>query len=329
MSNPNYNQIVATTLELRRKKLTNQVFMDFPLSFWLMEKGRTRMESGGNKIVEEIRHALGQAEFYADWDQFAIAPQTGISAAEYVWKQARASVAISGIEEAKNNGEAQVINLLEAKIDQAKDSLKSAFNTAFWGDGTGSGGKAFAGIKSYIWDAPSGAGTVGGIDQAANAYWRNQVTGVPGTETVITLADAKGLVNRVAEGANRPDLLVSNLALWEKVESLFTPNTQYRDVKAANAGFENITITGVTYLFDNGGAAPANRLYAINSEYITLVGHKDKWFTNSPFMDGTATAHASSGAANSVDGRYSVIYVYGNLVCSNRARQGVGAFKPV
>lgn len=327
MSNPNYDQILTTTLELRNKTLTNQVFMDFPLGYWLMEKNRTRMENGGHKIVEEIRNALGQGEFYTAWDQFAMTPQTGFSAAEYPWKQARASVAINGLEEAKNNGELATINLLEAKIDQAQDTLKSLFNTAFWGDGTGSGGKAFAGIKSYIWDAPSGAGTVGGIDQAANAYWRNQVRGVPGTETVVTLLDVKQLVNRVAEGANKPDLLISELVLWEKVESLFTPVTQYRDVKAANAGFDNITVNGVTYLFDNGGAAPTRRIYAINSKYLTLVGHSQKWFKSTPFVDGTASAHATSGLSNGVDGRYSVIYVYGNLVCSNRARQGVGAFK--
>lgn len=322
MSNPNYNQILATTLELRRKKLTNNVFMDFVLGFWLMDKKRTRMVNGGHKILEELRHALGQAEFYTGWDQFAIAPQTGFTAAEYPWKQARASVAINGLEEAQNNGEHQVIDLLDAKIQQAEDSLKSLFNGALWGDGTGSGGEAFAGIRSYIHDVPSGAGTVGGIDQAANAYWRNQAVD-GGTAAPVTLALVKRLVNVSREGNDKPDAMFTDLAMWESVESKFQPQVQYRDVRAANAGFDNITVNGVPLFFDNSGSAVANKIYAINSKYLTIVGHSQKWFKNSPFMDGTASAHATSGAANAVDGRYSVIYVYGNLTCSNRARQGV------
>lgn len=318
MSNPNFNQILTTTLDHRRKKLTNNVFMDFPLSYWLMDKSRTRMINGGRKILEELRYALGQAEFYTMWDQFAIAPQTGFTAAEYDWKQARASVAIAGLEEAQNNGEDQVIDLLDAKIEQAEDSLKQLFYTALWGDGTGAGGDAFAGLQSYITTANT---AVGGIDGATQTYWRNVVR--DHAAGVLTLKAVKQLVNRVAEGNNKPDAMFAPLDVFEAVEGFFQPQVQYRDVKAANAGFDNITVNGVPLFGDNGGSAVALRIYAINSKYLTIVGHANKWFANSPFMDGTATAHATSGAANSVDGRYSVIYVYGNLTCSNRARQGV------
>jgi hypothetical protein len=61
-------------------------------------------------------------------------------------------------------------------------------------------------------------------------------------------------------------------------------------------------------------------VFGINSKYLTLVGHKDRWFKNSGFTDNTASSHASSGASTITDARYAIITAYGNLTVRNRAR---------
>ena len=60
-----------------------------------------------------------------------------LAAAEYDWGQYAATVTISGIEEAKNNGEAEIIDLLEGKIFQTQETVIENMNTMFWADGTG------------------------------------------------------------------------------------------------------------------------------------------------------------------------------------------------
>lgn len=317
MSNPNYSAILSTTLNNYRKTLTDNIFKDRPLGWWLTDKKRTRMISGGNKIIEPLLYAGGQANSYSGWDQLALTPQTGISAAEFDWKQIYASVAISGLEEAQNNGEEEVLNLLDAKIMQAEETLKDLVNTMLWADGTGNSGKHWAGIQSYITLTNT---SVGGIDGATQAYWRNIVSD-PGTAVPITLKLLFDCINQAAKGNDKTDALFTTLSIYSSVESLFQPQVQYMDVKAANAGFENLTIKGVPLFFDN--AAAAGKVYGINSKYLTVVGHKDRWFKNSDFVDGTASAHATSGLSNTVDGRYSMITAYGNLTCRNRARQFV------
>jgi hypothetical protein len=65
-------------------------------------------------------------------DTISTTAQTGISAAEYDWKQYAATVTINGMEEAKNNGEAQIIDLLEGKIFQTQETIIENMNTMFF-----------------------------------------------------------------------------------------------------------------------------------------------------------------------------------------------------
>jgi hypothetical protein len=59
-------------------------------------------------------------------------------------------------------------------------------------------------------------------------------------------------------------------------------------------------------------------MYGLNSKYIEIVGHTERWFKQSPFSDGLSAA--AGGNATTVDARYSIITTYGNLTVRNRAR---------
>ena len=105
--NADFDQILSTTLKNYIPKLADNVFTARPL-FYALTNGQTiRRISGGAKIVVPIIYGTNStAGSYAGDDTIAITAQTGISAAEYSWKQYAASVTITGIEEAKNSGDA-------------------------------------------------------------------------------------------------------------------------------------------------------------------------------------------------------------------------------
>ena len=114
MSNPNFDQLLATTLANYRDQLTDNVFTARPLTYFLTDKGRIRMIDGGTKIVEPLIYGTNSTvSSYAGYDTIGLTAQDGITAAEFEWKQYAASIAISGIEEAKNNGDQAILNLLE------------------------------------------------------------------------------------------------------------------------------------------------------------------------------------------------------------------------
>ena len=304
-ANSNFSAILSTTLNNYRKQLTDNVFTARPFTYWLTEKGRIRMVSGGAQIVEPLVHGLNDTvASYSGYETISVADQTGISAAQFDWKQYAASIAISGIDEAKNNGEAEIINLLEAKIMQAEESMREGFSTMFYGDGTGNSGKNWNGLGNII----ESGNTVGGINSATagNEFWRSYEENTAGA---LTLAQMNTAYNSVSKGNDNPDLILATQTLYEKYESLLTPNLRYTDTKTADAGFQNLLFKGAPVMFDT--AAPAGNMFFVNSKYITLVGHSDKWFAQTDFV-----------RPENMDARYALIMCYGNLTVRNRARQG-------
>jgi hypothetical protein len=54
-------------------------------------------------------------------------------------------------------------------------------------------------------------------------------------------------------------------------------------------------------------------MYFLNTKYLKLTGMNGHWWTTTPFQQGTVAQK---------DARYAIVLAYGQLTCSNRARQG-------
>ena len=304
--NTSFDALLSTTLANYRDQLTDNVFTARPLTFFLMDKGRIRMVDGGTKIVEPLIYGQNSTvASYAGYDTLSLTAQEGITAAEYEWKQYAASIAISGIEEAKNNGEQAIINLLEAKIMQAEESLKEGFNQMFFGNGTGNSNKNWNGLGNLV----SSVGTVGGINRATsgNEWWRSYVNANAGALTLGKMATA---YNSTSVGNDHPDMILTTQTLYEKYESLLQPQLRYTDAKTADAGFQNLLFKAAPVAYDVH--CPAGYMYFLNSKYITLVGHSGKWFAQTEFQ-----------RPENMDARYALIMCYGNLTLRNAEKQGV------
>ena len=301
--NSNFDTLLSTTLANYRSTLTDNVFTARPLTYQLMEKGRIRMLNGGTKIVEPLIYGLNDTVgSYSGFDTIALTPQTGITAAEYEWKQYAASISISGIEEAKNNGEAEIINLLEAKIMQAEESLREGFNTMFFADGTGNSSKNWNGLSNLV----DNTGTVGNIDSSTYTWWKSYKES---TATALTLAMMATAYNSVSVGNDHPDVLLTTQTLFEKYEALLQPNLRYTDTQTADAGFQNLLFKAAPGMYDTG--CTAGVFFFLNSKYLTLCGHSAKWFQQTEFI-----------RPEDLDARYALIMCYGNLTVRNRAKQG-------
>ena len=303
--NANFDALLATTIANYRDKMTDNIFSARPLTYFLMDKGRIRMTDGGTKIVEPLIYGVNSTvASYAGYDTIALTAQDGISAAEFEWKQYAASIAINGIEEAKNNGEAAITNLLEAKIMQAEESMREGFNTMFFGDGTGNSGKDWNGLGNIV----EASGTVGNINRATsgNEFWRSYEEN---TATALTLGQMATAYNTTSVGNDHPDMILTTQTLFEKYESLLTPQLRYTDTKTADAGFQNLLFKAAPVVFDTG--CTAGVVYFLNSKYLTLVGHSSKWFSQTEFV-----------RPENLDAKYALIMCYGNLTVRNAKKQG-------
>jgi len=305
--NSNFDEILSTTLKNYVPKLTDNIFSARPL-FYALTNGQTiRRISGGAKIVVPLIYGTNStAGSYSGTDSIDTTAQSGISAAEYSWKQYAATVTISGIEEAKNNGEAQIIDLLEGKIFQTQETVIENMNTMFFGNGTGNSSKDWLGLSALV----GSTGSPGGIDatDADNSWWRSAVTNQG--SAALTIASMATLYNNCSVGNDQPTIIITGQNQYEAYEALLTDQIRYTDTDMADSGFQNLLFKGAPMTFD-GTLAGEGKLYMLNTKYIQLVAHSDVWFKPTPFVRPT-----------NQDAVYSQLLCYGELTTSNRARQG-------
>ncbi len=303
MANPNFDALLSTTLKNYIPKLEDNVFSSRAFWFWLTSKGRSKEEDGGAKIVVPLIHGLNDtAASYAGYDNLPTTPQEGISAAEYDWKQFGASIAISGIEEFSNGGEHKVIDLLKAKIMQAEETIAEKLDEDVFGDGTGNGGKDFHGLQLLV----ENGNTVGGINGTTYAYWNSYEEN---TAEALTIARMNTAFNSVSRGNDHPDGIFTTQTLFEKYESLLQPAIRYTDTKTADAGFQNLLFKTTPIMYDS--YCTSGVMYFLNSKYLWLIKGRGRWMKTTDFI-----------RPNGQDARYAQILSYGNLVVSNRSRQG-------
>lgn len=305
--NASFDALISTTLKKYTPTLEDNIFSNVTLLYWLREAGHIEKISGGEQIVEPLLYAVnGTTGSYAGYDNIPTAPQEGISAAAYDWRQYAVSVAISGIEEAKNSGKEAVISLLKAKIDQAEMSAMDQMNVMFYADGTGNGSKDWLGLAAIVDPSPS-TGTVGGIDASTETWWRNKQASEGG---VLQLSTLSNMFNQCTKGKIKPEFCLTTQAVWEEYEALLQPQLRYQSSKAADAGFENLLYKSSPVMWDED--CTTQSWYFLNSKFLKLKVHSDVWFKPSPFEK-----------PHGQDARFSQILSYGNLVTNNRRFLGV------
>ena len=311
--NSDFDQILSTTLKNYVPKLADNVFTARPLFYALTNGQSLRRISGGATIVVPIIYGTNStAGSYAGDDTISTTAQTGITAAEYNWKQYAASVTITGIEEAKNNGEAQIIDLLEGKIMQTEETIIQNMNTMFWSNGAGNSGKDFFGLNALVGtgnDGPS-ATDLGGIDatDSDNSWWRSTLTNQSG---VLDKAAMSKMYNDVSVGNDQPTIIISDQDEYEAYEALLQPQLRYTDAKVADAGFQNLLFKGAPVTYDSDTNLDG-KMFFLNTKYLRLVAHTETWFQPTPYVRPT-----------NQDARYAQILCYGQLTISNRSRQGM------
>ena len=285
MPSPNLSEIVTTTLEARSGKLADNVTKNNAVMMRLQEKGKIKPLSGGRQIYQEIEYAEnGTFGWYSGYDPLNISPQDVFTTANFDWKQASAAVSINGLEQLQNSGDSQLIDLLEARIENAEKSMRNGISTAIYGDGTANAGKALGGLQLLVPDVPT-AGTVGGINRATWTFWRTmKFGGVADGGGAVTAANIQTYMNRLylqlVRGQDKPDLIMADNTYFRFYWESLTAVQRFTNEKLTGTGFTNLKYMDADVVPDGGigGGCPANHMYFLNTDYIYLRPHKDRQF---------------------------------------------------
>ncbi len=308
---PTLAENVVTTLRQRQKTLSDNISNNNPLLHRLKKKGNHKKDSGGRVITEPLMIAENNtAKWFSGLETYTIAEQQVLDAAEYDRKQLAAFVYFSKSDKLANRGAAQAVDLQEARIKVAIKTLENNLATALYTGGSGANSKEINGLNILVDNDPTSAGTIGGIDQVANTYWRNQYQ----PAQAISSSTMRGIMNlqwlTQVRGTDKPDLILADDDMYNYYESGLQENVRYTTTKAADAGFESIKYKSADVIFDSN--CPDKHMYFLNTDYLHLR-----------ISDG---CNFEVGDARTVTNAfYDVVPIEfaGALTCNNRSLQGV------
>lgn len=319
MPSPNLSEIVTTTMYNRSRKLADNVTNNNALLARLERRGKRKPFSGGRQIMQELEYGENSTfGWYSGYDPLNISPSDVFTAALYDIKQASVAVSISGLEELQNNGDEQMIDLLESRISNAERTMRNQMAAAVYGDGTAAAGKAIGGLQLLVSD--TGQGTVGGINATTWNFWRNVVFGgVADGGGAVSTANIVSYMDRIwlqlVRGTDKPDLIVADNNYYRLYMEALQPQQRFTSKDMAQAGFESLKFMSADVVFDGGmgGAAPLNHMYFLNTDYIYMRPHtKREYVPLSPDRFST-----------NQDAMVKLIGWAGNMTTSGRKFQGV------
>lgn len=273
-----FDILVATTLDKVRPILRDQISNENALTAWLNMKSRVSLD-GGTVIRRPLLTAFNDTvSTYSGYDVIDTTPQEGIGWAEFEWKQHAGSVTISGEEVKKNAGAAQLIGLLQAKVDQLKLSISDDINAMLWAASVGNGGKDFNSIPVLV----KNSGTLAGIDPTTYTWWKSPVSTTIDLTTFDGVQAMNNLFNTVRLNRSKVDVEFTTQAVFEAYEALAVPNIRFQSLKAADLGFETIAHKTAEVIMDLD--CPSAALYMLNSDRLEFVQHADSWVTPTDFV---------------------------------------------
>jgi hypothetical protein len=313
----NLEEAVVATLFDQSDAIADEVLHHNPLLAALQDQGLVRRFSSGYELRKPIMYndaAVGG--FYSGFSSFNLDAIDDFTAFKFAIKQAYEPVAISGRDRRANRDDAQLLDLVETKILAAITRLKNTVGTSIRGDGTGSGGLEFDGIKKAVSTSPS-SGTYGGIDRSANVFARNYAKNV--TLTALNVQEeVTDAISRVTRGDEMPDLGLMERTAWKFLHNSLTAIQRIQaPTKKAVAGFRALEYDGCSFVFDGGyGSAvlESNSCRLLNTKYWTM-----------DMVRGADFKPLAPDMARPVDqdAFFTVIIVEGNLCCSAPALQAV------
>lgn len=317
MASPNsvFTEIVTTTLREHPAEIADNVSDHNALYRRLKSKGQIRKVDGGYEIVRPLDYAENATyQRYSGFDALNIQQSDVLTAAKFDWMQAAVHVVSSGRELRMNSGSNQIVSLAKSRLKNAIRTASNNMSVDLYSSGALT--NQMGGLANII--TSDGTGTVGGINAATYTWWKNQFREISGTNTW-SKSTIKGEMNALwldcVRGTDKPDLVVSTndffAAYWESLQDLQRFASADGTAKAGFDSLKYVTADVIHDLNDNF-TSTGEKMYFLNSDFLEMVTHTD---ANWNQMDDKVSVNQ--------DAVVIPLLWMGNLVCSNRARQGI------
>ena len=321
MADPALGQVTASVWEqVIGTKPSDNIFNSRALFYALGEQGFKEEVEGGRLIEFSLEYAENTTfRSYGELDTLDTTRVDVFDAARFDWKICAGTVVYSELERLRAQAASGKFDLIAEKLENGKDSHIADMNGQLWSDGTGNGGADIGGLQSIISATPT-TGSVGGINRANFAFWRNKQTSGAKTTTAFDnlRSSLRSVYNQCSSGGtmNAPTAILFHRTEFEGLEGLMTSLERYNKdstkQRGFNASFNNdaFMFKAATCFYDED--AVSGQAYLVNPKFLKFVYLKGGWMKMYDKVD----------PANQLSNVHKVA-TFGNLGTNNSRRLGV------
>lgn len=279
-----YRQTLTAAIAYRQTEIQDLVFNSNPVSAIFRQRGLFKPFTGPEIRVPLTIDKL-EGQWFTGYDKLNNAPKEILNSAFFTPKNLAVGFSLSGTELRGNEGRTQQIDLYEAYLDNAQDSLSDEWEVALHADGTGSGGRSMIGLGGALPILPT-QGVYGGISRAQHAIWQPSVFNAAtdfaaigaGWDATTARAILENIVARRSKGRRYASIAIADLNAYQALSASMVAHQriQERSGSEATLGFRglevatpvgNITVYCATGV---GTVMPANTIYGIDPQGIEV-----------------------------------------------------------
>lgn len=314
MASPNstFTEMVTTTLREHPSEVADNVSNHNALYRRLKTRGKIVKLDGGYEIVRPLDYAENSTyQRFSGYDPLNVSASDVLTSSKYSWVNAAVHITASGEEMRKNSGKNRIIPLAASRVKNAIRTASNNMSVDLYSSGALT--NQMTGLAAQI--TSDGTGTVGGINSATYSFWANQFYELPATPDKSTVpAGMRTMWLRCVRGTDTPDLIVSTHDFFGFYWNSLTDLQRYASADSATMGFQSLKFVTADVIFDNNSnfSTTGETMFFLNTEYLELCVHQDANWTQ-----------LEDKISFNQDAVVIPIIWMGNLVCSNRARQGI------
>ncbi|MEP5700969.1 MAG: phage major capsid protein, partial [Sneathiella sp.] len=257
----------AIDYHFKKGQVFSNTIQNKPLLRKMQEKQGTFPGGKDNITVRAKGEYTTDIMGYTHDDTVTYGNPANIKEAIYPWKEIHAGISITMTELKKDgitvvdssNGKDTVkhthremtalANLLEDKLEDLSEGTARGMNGMFWNDGT-QDAKQVPGVRSIILDDPTAIGTVAGIDQVADAWWRNRAqllvdVSTPSNQNLVTVLQSE--FRQLRRYGGNPDTFLAGSDFIEGLERELRSNGSYTDTGFINKGKTDLGMADLSF----------------------------------------------------------------------------------
>lgn len=305
--------LFTTTWMKVRPKAIDNILDSNVVTAALRADGCFKTQRGGRKIERTVRYGTKTAINVKKGDTLPTGEDEADTVALFDWKYTTVHVQRSYFDDQINQGESKIKDLVQTKIEMARDALDTQIETGVLANiestqqsdythraardplsiqdllPTITAGTAGVPTSSYVSASTANTYLYGGIDTAdANAWWCPKGVTANSPRLMNFKKDLTSLYNYCTKGgSDHPNLIVVGQTLFEAYEDICENRIQLvQDVGSplAKLGYDVLKFKGARFVWTPSPVIEARACpFVLNTKWIDVVYDPSSWFQMIPW----------------------------------------------